>query len=417
MEVAAPNYVFDIGPLPSDWRIVPLGEVGRWYSGGTPSMKNPAYWQGDIPWVSPKDMKVSRLRDSVDHISNLAVSEGARLMPSGTILMVIRGMILAHSFPVARAELPVAFNQDMKGLVVHDGYASNYVLYWLIGHAQKLRGLTTESTHGTKRLPPETLYRVPFPLPPTLAEQEAIAGALSDADALIESLEQLVAKKRQIKHGAMQQLLTGQKRLPGFSGEWETKRLGELGTFLKGSGVTKSQTFSGDLPCVRYGEIYTRHNDYVTTYFSWISREVAQTATRLRRGDILFAGSGETKEEIGKCVAFIHDIEAYAGGDIVILRTGKADPLFLGFYLNTSEIARQKASLGQGDAVVHISASALATIQGRFPKLEEQQAIAAILSDMDVEIAALEAKLAKARQVKQGMMQELLTGRIRLMEK
>jgi type I restriction enzyme S subunit len=283
--------------------------------------------------------------------------------------------------------------------------------------ARALSGAAINSAKNRNDLPLITqaiLHAVPIPLPPTKAEQEAIAEALSDADALIEALEQLLAKKRQVKQGAMQELLTGKKRLPGFSGEWEVKRLGELGGFLKGSGVTRAEAASGTVACVRYGEIYTRHNDYLKTVHSWISSDVAATATRLRRGDILFAGSGETKDDIGKCVAFVDDIEAYAGGDIVILRCEDADPLFLGYYLNTDPIKRQKTSRSQGDAVVHISTAALAGIHGAFPSVPEQAAIATILSDMDAEIAALEAKLTKARQVKQGMMQELLTGRIRL---
>ena len=259
----------------------------------------------------------------------------------------------------------------------------------------------------------EFLRDLPVQKPPP-AEQEAIAEALSDADALIYSLEQLLTKKRQIKKGAMQDLLTGKKRLPGFSGKWKVKRLGKLGGFLKGSGVTRDASASGSLACVRYGELYTRHNDCIKSFYSWISREVAATATRLEQGDILFAGSGETKDEIGKCAAFVDDIEAYAGGDIVILRSKKLIPLFLGYYLNTGPINRQKASKGQGDAVVHISAAALADIQCALPCITEQTAIAAILSDMDAEITALEAKLSKARQIKQGMMQELLTGRTRL---
>ena len=212
----------------------------------------------------------------------------------------------------------------------------------------------------------------------------------------------------------MQELLTGKKRLPGFSGEWEVKRLGGLGVFLKGSGVRKDEAQSGDIPCIRYGEIYTQHDYVVTEFHSHISQHVASTAVRLEPGDILFAGSGETKEEIGKCVAFVDDIETYAGGDIVILRPDRAHSTFLGYYLNTGEIARQKASKGQGDAVVHISSAALADIEIKVPEPDEQTAIATILSDMDAEIAALEAKLAKDRQVKQGMMHNLLTGRIRL---
>jgi type I restriction enzyme S subunit len=255
--------------------------------------------------------------------------------------------------------------------------------------------------------------QLPIPLPPLL-EQRAIAAALSDVDALLGGLDRLIAKKRDLKQAAMQQLLTGQTRLPGFHGEWEVKRLGDMGTFLKGYGVKKAETRGGELPCIRYGEIYTHHDDYISSFKSWISREVADTATPLRRGDILFAGSGETKEEIGKCVAFVDTVEAYAGGDIVILRPTGADSMFLGYLLNTSAIVSQKASRGQGDAVVHISANALASIQASVPSLLEQTAIAAVLSDMDVELSALEARREKTRAIKQAMMQDLLTGRIRL---
>jgi type I restriction enzyme, S subunit len=255
-------------------------------------------------------------------------------------------------------------------------------------------------------------FSIPFPRQES--EREAIAAVLTDADSLIQSLEQLLVKKRCIKQGAMQELLTGKRRLPGFSGKWEAKRLGSLGSFLKGRGVTKHESASGNLACIRYGEIYTRHNDYIRGFYSWISPAVAATATRLKKGDILFTGSGETKEEIGKCVAFVNDVETYAGGDIIILRIDEADPLFLGYYLNTGAINQQKATKGQGDAVVHISARALADIEGVFPSVPEQAAISTALLDMDAEIAALEAEHLKATQMKQGMMQDLLTGRIRL---
>lgn len=251
------------------------------------------------------------------------------------------------------------------------------------------------------------------PLPP-LPEQRAIAAALSDVDALLAALDRLIAKKRDLKQAAMQQLLTGQTRLPGFSGEWEVKRLGEFGVFLKGSGVKKDDSQSGELPCVRYGEIYTRHNDHIKSFSSLISAEVAATARLLKQGDLLFAGSGETREEIGKCVAFVDAFDAYAGGDIVILRPQGMDSLFLGYLLNTPAINRQKASRGQGDAVVHIGASALAAIAIHLPPLAEQTAIAAVLSEMDSELSALEQRRDKTRALKQGMMQELLTGRTRL---
>ena len=277
------------------------------------------------------------------------------------------------------------------------------------------KGLLTNYVTQTSiaHLPREKFMEVPMPVPP-LPEQRAIATALSDVDALLAALDRLIAKKRDLKQAAMQQLLTGQTRLPGFKGKWETKRLGDVGAFLKGSGVKKDESQSGPLPCVRYGEIYTRHNDYIKEFHSFISTQVAATASLLKKGDLLFAGSGETKEEIGKCVAFVDDFEAYAGGDIVILRPHGVDALFFGYSLNTPSISRQKASRGQGDAVVHIGSSALASITLTLPPHPEQTAIATVLSDMDVELAALEQRRDKTRALKQGMMQELLTGRTRL---
>jgi type I restriction enzyme S subunit len=267
------------------------------------------------------------------------------------------------------------------------------------------------TTVGTYTISGAKKTTIPFP---NLAEQEAIAEALSDADALIESLEQLIAKKRHLKQGAMQQLLTGKTRLPGFHGEWEVKRLGDVGIFSKGRGIKKDEVVADALPCVRYGEIYTHHNDYLKAFNSFITQENAKQSQRIQKGDLLFAGSGETAEEIGKCVAFLGEEEAYAGGDIVIFSPVDQDSKFLGYLMNHSTVASQKARMGQGDVVVHISARNLARLELHLPAQPEQTAIATILTDMDSEIAALEAKLANARQIKQGMMQELLTGRIRL---
>jgi type I restriction enzyme S subunit len=211
--LTSPTDAVALPDIPEDWQILPLKEVGRWFSGGTPSMKEPAYWEGEISWASPKDMKTSRIIDTADHIADRAIVDGTRVLPAGAILLVIRGMILAHTLPVARAERHVAFNQDIKALVVRDDMDSEYVLYWLLCHSQKLLGLATESTHGTKRLPPESLYRVPFPTPPSKAEQSAIASVLSDIDAEITALEVKLSKARRVKQGMMQSLLTGRIRL------------------------------------------------------------------------------------------------------------------------------------------------------------------------------------------------------------
>ncbi|MGI8547367.1 MAG: restriction endonuclease subunit S [Gemmatimonadaceae bacterium] len=390
--------------IPGDWTVKLLPEVCR-FRGGK-AHEQFISESGQFVCVNSKFI-------STDGAIRKYSSENFCSAKVGDVLMVMsdlpNGRALAKAFLVDQDDL-YAVNQRVCALTpYHD--CPKYLFYVLSRNPYFLNfddGVS--QTHLLNRV----FQKCPLPFPPTKAEQETIAEALSDADALIESLEQLLAKKRQLKQGAMQELLTGKKRLPGFSGKWEVKRLGEVGHFFKGSGVAKDESLSGSIPCVRYGEIYTRHRDYIKEFHSWISQDVAAMAAPLKHGDILFAGSGETKADIGQCVAFVDDIEAYAGGDIVILRPVNAEPLFLGYYLNTEPVRRQKASRGQGDAVVHISASALAAIHVALPSLPEQTAIAAVLSDMDAEIAALDARLAKARALKQGMMQELLTGAIRL---
>ena len=250
---------------------------------------------------------------------------------------------------------------------------------------------------------------------PKLTEQAYIAETLEDTDMLIHSLQKKISKKKAIKQGGMQELLTGKKRLPGFSGEWTAHRLGDLGVFIKGSGISRAESNTGRIPAVRYGELYTTHQNYVTHFVSHISKEVATKAKQVYKGDILFAASGETKEEIGKCAAIIDDQTVYAGGDILILRPHEPhNPVFMGTLLNTAEVCRQRAEKGQGDAVVHIHADSLGSIKIKIPEIKEQDAIAEILLGMDKEIEMLEMKLEKYRQLKQGMMQQLLTGKIRL---
>lgn len=272
-----------------------------------------------------------------------------------------------------------------------------------------------EST-GVPQLTAPQVGKYAVAAPPTLEEQHAIARALSDVDALLEGLDRLIAKKRDLKQAAMQQLLTGESRLPGFSGTWKTITLGEIGMFLKGKGIKRDDVSDEGVACIRYGELYTEYNDYITNPRSRISRKVADTALPLKHGDILFAGSGETAEEIGKCAAYLADEEAYAGGDIVVLRPSGQNSLYLGHLLNHRVVAEQKARLGQGDAVVHISARNLAYVVVKLPPIDEQEAIARVLSDMDTEIAALEQRRAKTADLKQAMMQELLTGKTRLVE-
>ncbi len=410
MEVRLGYKRTDVGVIPDEWDVVALGSIATIERGkfSARPRNDPKFYGGAFPFIQTGD--VTRSGGRISSYSQTLNADGlrvSRLFSYGTLFFTIA----ANIGDVGIAYFEAACPDSLVAITPISAIDKLWLLYELMACKEAFDELATPGAQKNLNLEKLRPYLIRVP---SLPEQRAIAAALSDVDALLGGLDRFIAKKRDLKQAAMQQLLTGQTRLPGFHGEWEVKRLGELGRFLKGSGVKKNETQSGDLPCIRYGEIYTHHDDYVRSFNSWISRAVADTATPLRRGDILFAGSGETKEEIGKCVAFVDDVDAYAGGDIVILRPAEVDSLFLGYLLNTPAAASQKASRGQGDAVVHISASALASITLLLPNLDEQTAIASVLSDMDAELTALEARCDKTRALKQGMMQELLTGRTRL---
>lgn len=176
----------------------------------------------------------------------------------------------------------------------------------------------------------------------------------------------------------------------------------------KGFGISRAESLTGNIPAIRYGEIYTNHNDYIRNFTSFISEEIAKKARRLQFGDLLFTASGETKEEIGKCVAFIDDYNAYAGGDIIIVSNTQQSPIFLGYTMNAPTAVRQKATFGQGDTVVHITASALGLVQIPLPPLEEQKRIAEVLSHFDQHIENLSALLEKKKQIKSAAMHQII---------
>jgi type I restriction enzyme S subunit len=382
----------EVGVIPEDWDTLPFDAVFRKVAAKNYQIQSKEYQPtGAFPIVDQGQLPVVGYSNRTDRVFCVP--------PEGVVIFGDHTCIVKH----VRHDFVVGAD-GTQILIAKQGQRAAFHAYALTARPVETTGYNRHFKFLKERI---------FQAPPT-TEQHLIAEVLSDVDSAIGALSRLIAKKRGLRQGAMQRLLTGQTRLPGFTGPWQVKRLGELGRFIKGSGVRRDQAQSGDIPCVRYGEIYTTHHDVIRHFASRISRAVADTATRIQRGDLLFAGSGETKEEIGKCVALADDVEAYAGGDIIILRPLGGNPVFLGYLMNTPQVVRQKANKGQGDAVVHISAAALGAIEISLPDEKEQDAIASVLSDMDAEFAALDARLEKTRALKQAMMQALLTGRVRL---
>ncbi len=194
---------------------------------------------------------------------------------------------------------------------------------------------------------------------------------------------------------------------------WSVKKLGELGVFSKGVGITKNDLVNEGVPCVRYAEIYTKFDFYINNCISFIPLEIAKTAKPIEFGDILFAGSGETKEEIGKCAVYNNKTLAYVGGDTIIFKTKNNQPIFFSYYLNTLG-RRQLNPLGQGDSIVHIRTKDLEKVYVPIPPLPEQEKIAEVLSCWDEGIEKLSALIEEKKIQKKGLMQKLLSGKHRL---
>jgi len=299
-----------------------------------------------------------------------------------------------------------------------DGYF--FYLYFSTHFYDRIMSMTAKSSVDSVRM--KMIADMAIPLPP-LPEQRAIAAALNDVDALITSLDRLIAKKRDIKQAAMQQLLTGRTRLPGFSGEWAVRTVNEMFEFLNTANNPRSDlTDKGEIEYIHYGDIHTRWASFLdcgTEVLPLIHADKVRNVPFLEDGDLVMADASEDYEGTGVSV----EVRNASGARVVaglhtLLLRGNHQLLADGFkgYLQYIPSVRDSLrKIATGVSVYGISRSNIKSIRIRLPDPPEQRAIAAVLSDMDAEIAALERRRDKTRALKQGMMQELLTGKTRLL--
>ena len=300
---------------------------------------------------------------------------------------------------------------NLMALTPVEGLDCEY-FYYALGHIGLWRFADTTSVPqiNNKHIKP-----LAFPLP-LLAEQRAIAEALRDVDGLLGGLDRLIAKKRDLKQAAMQQLLTGQTRLPGCIGEWETLLAREVGTFKGGNGFPLSAQgeTAGEYPYFKVSDMNNAGNEtFMTTANHYVSEETRKRigATPFPADSIVFAKVGaavflERKKILGQASCIDNNMAAFE------IDTNRAD---VG-YVHALLLSKRLGALVATTALPALNASQLGAMQLALPPLDEQRAIAAIVCDMDAELIAVEARREKTRALKQAMMQELLTGRTRLVK-
>lgn len=387
--------------IPIDWNLVPLESVTP------PNVKNGIvdgpfgsnlktihYRNSGIPIITSGYVTDGRFNaEDYLYVDQAKFNEEKRsaVKPGDIVMAKIGERCGASAMLPVTHEIGILSGNALK-ITIDSQRHSAFYIWQVLWNLYSSGGVELLKTVGAQpAISMANLKKYKVPVPPTKAEQEAIAEALSDADALIESLEQLLAKKRQLKQGAMQELLTGKRRLPGFSGEWESKPLAKVAPLQRGFDLPNPQLRLGLYPVVYSNGILNYH-----------------TAFQVRGPGVVTGRSGT----IGT-VTFVEQDFWPHNTSLWVTSFKDNDPRFVYYLLNRIGLER----FATGSGVPTLNRNDVHSFKVSIPpRIEEQVTIAAVLSDMDAEIAALEAKLAKARQLKQGMMQELLTGKTRLVE-
>jgi type I restriction enzyme S subunit len=401
----------EVGVIPVEWEVSGLQQACRETITYGIVQCGPHIRDG-VPYIRVSDMDEPELTvDAMLRTSKSIASKFARsTVEEGDLVYALRGKL--GEVRQVRAELAGAnLTQGTARLSPNDRLVSDY-LVWAMRDPRAVRQAALEAKGTTFReITLADLRRIKILVPPK-PEQSAIATALSDVDGLLGGLDRLIAKKRDLKQAAMQQLLTGQTRLPGFHGEWEVKRLGDVATFYKGKGLPKSAlSESGAEPCIHYGELFTRYPETIGEIFS--RTDTSEGVFRSVANDVLMPTSDVTPRGLAKASCVRVD-GVILGGDILVIRSdiNLVHGPFLSLVIRYEET--QVLQLVTGSTVYHLYGSDMKNFAFSIPTLAEQTAIATVLSEMDGELAVLEHRREKTRSLKQAMMQELLTGRTRL---
>jgi len=403
----------EVGVIPEDWEVKKLGEIACVATGNTPPTKDQTNYGHDYFFVSPADLGRGKYILNTDKKLSRKGFDLSRKFPTSSILFTCIGSTIGKS-GIAQCEL--TSNQQINAIFPNDNFSSDYLYYSLNLHSHRIKSFAGEQ--AVPIINKSEFEEVFIPFPPTKAEQTAIATALSDSDALINSLEKLIAKKLNIKQGAMQELLKPKEG-------WVIKKLGEIFTFHGGYTASRDQLSDEGYCYLHYGDIHGAKKTFinVTSDYSKIPKlqiplKKVSPKSLLNDGDIVFVDASEDDEGTSRHIVVKNPQGVpYISGLHTIVAKSKENIVnddYKRYCFQNTYIKSQFKFYAVGTKVSGISKTNIAKVEISLPSPAEQTAIAQVLSDMDAEIEKLEQKLAKYRMIKQGMMQELLTGKTRL---
>lgn len=401
--------------IPEGWSVKRLGEMGKFVSGGTPDTENPEYWNGDIIWLTPSEITKLPTRFVSDSERKITVAglknSSAVLLPVGSLIVCTRATVGDCCINTKE----VSTNQGFKNLI--PGNSNIDFLYYLISsHKTDLIRKACGSTF--LEISKHDIEKLKYPVPP-LAEQEKIAEILGCWDLGIEKLSALIDAKKQRKKGLMQKLLTAKIRLKGFSTPWHEVKLGDIG-IISSAGVDK-KIIEGEkfVYLLNYMDVYKKNFLYTCDVSMVVSANARQIIKcNLKKGDIFFTPSSETRDDIAHSAVVMEDIinGVYSYHIIRLRPTTHIDLKFTAYAFKTNLFYKQAFSICEGSGQRYvISQDYFRNMTVFIPSdLAEQKAIADILSKADEEIELLNKKLAAFKLEKKALMQKLLTGQIRV---
>ena len=409
----------EVGVIPKDWEVGKLNDILVKFQNGY-AFSSTGYLKDGIPIIT---MAQIGLDGNFQFDSNTVNYWSAKyiaklkdfLLCKGDIIIAMTDVTpqknLIGRMAIIKINQEFLLNQRVGHLIINkDKVNAIFLVAFSNSRPWRNYSISSASLGVQANIGKKDILAGMIPLP-TIQEQTFIAAALSDAEALISSLEKLIAKKRNIKQGAMQELL---KPKVG----WEIRKMAEIGRPYGGlSGKSKEDFADGNFPYIPFMNIMS--NPIIdVNYMDYVAIKSGENQNQAQKGDLFFNGSSETPEEVGMCSVLCDDIpNLYLNSFCFGFRLNKelqTDGLYLAYFFRSSEGRKLLFSLAQGATRYNLSKSNFLKMRLSLPKPEEQTLIANTLKDMDAEISALETKLGKHRMIKKGMMQTLLTGQIRL---
>ena len=402
------------GIIPSDWEVKRIGEISNIFRGASPRPINDPKWfdeSSSIGWVRISDVTKSTkiLRETEQYLSRDGISK-SRFVEKGNIIMSI----------CATVGKPIITGFDV---CIHDGFVvfenpkvnKDFLFYYLL----KLEDTWAKygQTGSQMNLNTDIVGNEFISLPNAENEQQKIADILSTWDKAIELKEKLIEQKKEQKKGLMQRLLTGKVRLPGFKGEWKEVRLGSIGSAYNGLTGKNKEDFGSGKPYIPYKNVFNGSRINIDQ-LEYVQISETENQNKVKYGDIIFTASSETPEEVGmSSVLLDHVDELYLNSFCFGYRLNDFNTLIPEFaqYLFRGNVFRKELlKLAQGSTRFNLSKNEVLKIKIKIPGLEEQKKIAFVLTIFDREIDLLEQELEALKQQKKGLMQLLLTGKVRV---